>query len=131
MHPCRTCWVAPIESLDGIRQSYTIILTALEDMAFNTDTKKDALCLLNSFSSFSYIVSLVIVSNIINYTMQLTRILQELQMDIGKAIFSIQLTKTTIQKLRDKVESYHKEWYSDSLKIAKDTLVPESMPRTA
>ena len=52
-------------------------------------------------------------------------------MDIGKAIFSIQLTKTTIQKLRDKVESYHKEWYSDSLKIAKDTLVPESMPRTA
>ena len=133
--PCRTRWVARIESLDDIRQSYTIILTALEDMAytsaFNTDTKKDALCLLNSFSSFSYIVSLVIVSNIMNYTMPLTRILQERQMDIGKAIFSIQLTKTTIQKLRDNVERYHKEWYVDSLKIAKDALVPESMPRTA
>ena len=133
--PCRTRWVARIESLDDIRNYYPIILRALEDMAytdcFNRETTKDAANLIHTVSSFGYIVALVIVSTILNYSMPLTCILQERNMDVAKSLWNIQLLKQTMQKLRDNVEKKHRKWYSKALDIAREAVVPEAKPRTA
>ena len=86
--PSLTRWIARISSLDGIIDGHEVIVETLEEMKFNIHrqwnppTPGDAVALLPLCSSFDFIATLPITTDVLDYSMSLTRRLQERKIDV-------------------------------------------------
>ena len=134
--PSMTRWVERITSLDGLVDAHEAVVEVLEEMKFDVDkkwnasTSSDATSLLHICTSFEFIVALMITTHILDYTMPLTRRLQQRKIDIVKSLQCINLLKETINQLRASVEEIHDKFYQQAVEMAKKVNVDESLPRT-
>ena len=134
--PSMTRWIERITSLDGLVDAHEAVVEVLEEMKFDVDkkwnasTSSDATSLLHICTSFEFIVALMITTHILDYTMPLTRRLQQRKIDIVKSLQCINLLKETINQLRASVEEIHDKFYQQAVEMAKKVNVDESLPRT-
>ena len=90
--PSLTRWIARISSLDRIIDGHEAIVETLEEMKFNIHrewnppTPGDAAALLALCSSFDFIAAFAITTGILDYSMLLTRRLQERRIDVLKSL---------------------------------------------
>jgi hypothetical protein len=104
--PSMTRWIERITSLDGFVDAYEAVVETLEEMKLNIDgkwnskTSSDANSLLYTCTSFEFIVALVITTQMLDYTMPLTRRLQQRKIDIVRSLQWINLMKETINEHR-------------------------------
>ena len=75
------------------------------------------------------IVTIRITAGILDYTMPLTRRLQERIINLLSSLNQIQLLKDTISHLRTKVDETHRKLYQQCLQMAEKVNIPESGPR--
>ena len=133
--PSLTRWVERVRSLDGLIDGHEAIVEALEEMKLNVEklwnppTPAEASQYLSVCSSFEFIVTIRITTGILDYTLPLTRRLQERKIDVLASLNQIQLLKDTISDLRTKVDETHGRLYQQCLKMAEKINVPESRPR--
>ena len=133
--PSLTRWVERIKSLDVLVDGHEAVVEALEEIKLNLDRKwnapspSEASQYFASCSSFEFIVTIVITSGILDYTMPLTRRLQERRIDVLKSLEQITLLQDTICRLRGDVDDFHKKLYKKCLKMAEKIHVLESAPR--
>ena len=130
-----TRWIERITCLDGFVDAYEAVVETLEEMKLNIDgkwnskTSSDANSLLYACTSFEFIVALVITTQMLDYTMPLTRRLQQRKIDIVRSLQCINLMKETINELRANVEEIHEKFYQQAVEMAKKIKVDESVPR--
>ena len=133
---CRTRWVLRLDGLDRFVEMYTPIVEALFTIRDNVDKKWDS-CAATAYSlaamccDFDFIITLIVVKNILAYTRSATVKLQRTEMDIAKAYSEINVLIKSIQKVRDSVEIYHRNWYDHACSIAKTVDATVKKPRTA
>ena len=110
--PCRTRWIEQLEALDRFQELYEAIMITLEQISkdeqgghsgWNNDSRRDAAALFNTCSDFGFIVTLVVVHNILSYTHAATVKLQRSQGDILKAYNDIDLIIETLQNTVKKI----------------------------
>ena len=98
---------------------------------WNNDSRRDAAALFNTCSDFGFIVTLVVVQNVLSYTHAATVKLQRSQGDILKAYNDIDLIIGTLQNtVRKNIDQYHDTWFEQATKLAGKVSVSPSKPRT-
>ena len=96
---------------------------------WNSETITKASSLYKLISDFPFIVTLVIITNMLDYTMPLTRRLQERQIDVVKCNNYINQLRTDIQNLRINIDEMHAKWYNEAIELASKSSTVESVPR--
>ena len=134
-NPSLTRWIARIASLDGFLDGHQIIVDVLEEMKYNLDkrwnspTPGEAEALHNISTSFQFIVVVNVVTGLLDYTMPLTRRLQEKRIDVMKSFDQIDLLKKMLASLREEVDKTHHKLYEKALAMAKEVDTAEKVPR--
>lgn len=134
---CRTRWVERHEAFDVFCDLFLPIVCCLEKISmssyseWNNETRSDSQTMLLALSQFSFIVTLTATQNVLAYTKGLSVKLQGRYVDIARAYHEITNLKTTLQKIRSDVNSFHARIYSEAMVIAQSVGVEESMPRLA
>ncbi|XP_065678111.1 52 kDa repressor of the inhibitor of the protein kinase-like [Hydra vulgaris] len=100
-----------------------------EGKSYNIDTSSKASCFLNLMTNFSFIVSLVLTKQIMDYFYATTVVLQTKAFDISQQCNEINCLKTQILDLKKNIDVYHNEWYLIALDLAKTLDVSEVKPR--
>ena len=135
-NPSLTRWIARIASLDSFLDGHKTIVDVLEDMKYNLDKRWNsptpgyAEALYNVCTSFEFIVVVNIVTGLLDYTMPLTRQLQERRIDIMKSLEQIDLLKKMVASLRKEVDETHHKFYRKALAMAEAVDTAERVPRT-
>ena len=133
---CRTRWVQRIDSLEIFTNLFPCILDALTKIGnneggnWNNDSVADASCYMFSLQRFQFVVTLVIVKNILSYCMNLTLRLQSSTADIAQAFKHVTTMKTTIADLRANIDDYHHKWYIEVVESTGKCDIMPSRPRT-
>ena len=133
---CRTRWIERIEGIDTFFQLFVPLFYTLEAMSLNLNgdcnnkTRVNGGYFFGAIKSFRFIVSLVFAKNILDKCLPVTRSLQSSSIDILCALEEITSLKSLGQKLRNEVDSVHKEWYNMALDPAKAVDVEEWKPRS-
>lgn len=134
---CRTRWVERHEAFEMFSDLFLPVVCCLEKISmsshteWNNETRSDSQSLLLALSQFSFIIALTVTQNILAYTKGLSVKLQGRYVDIARAHREITNLKTTLQKIRSNVNSFHTCIYEQSLTIAQSVGVEESMSRLA
>ena len=85
---CRTRWISRIYGLDVFEELSAYVVETLEyfsvnpESTINRDTSITAQALLTHFSNFNFIVSLVIIRKVFDFTHSLTALLEAKSNDI-------------------------------------------------
>ena len=96
----KVCATAGVDTLSTLIAKYKLILEALEQY-INGDTKRDAgtyICLL---SDSKFLVALVVDQSILSYCSCVTKTLQAVNCDLGKAYKDIYVSKEAIANARN------------------------------
>ena len=134
-NPSLTRWIARIASLDSFLDGHKTIVDVLKDMKYNGDktwnspTPGDAEALHNVCTSFDFIVVVNVVTGLLDYTMPLTRHLQERRIDVMKSLEQIDLLKKMVTSLREELDETHDKFYQKALAMAKAVDTAERVPR--
>ena len=133
---CRTRWIERIEGLELFIDMYQAVVHTLEyikddpDKCWNDDSSVMANGLYSSITKFEFIITLVVVSNCMNYLMSATRKLQLKEMDIMRGFAEMDLVQSTLLSIRSDIESKHKDWFKQATKIAESVNRHPAVPRT-
>ena len=84
---------------------------------------------LSAITTFSFIMTLTILQELMQYTKSLTVRLQSKTMDIANAFMHVQTLNATLQDLRTNINIRHQSWYDDSVKLANDHHITAENPR--
>ncbi|XP_066916952.1 52 kDa repressor of the inhibitor of the protein kinase-like [Clytia hemisphaerica] len=122
---CKTRWLQRVDGLERVEELMSAILETLDMIAnnhdrsyTNKDGRADARGLYWTFRSFSFMIHLIIVRNVLSYTLSLTYELQKKQLDVGKVYEAVDNVIDSLQECRDKVDDLHKEWYETAVEFA-------------
>ncbi|XP_065679035.1 52 kDa repressor of the inhibitor of the protein kinase-like [Hydra vulgaris] len=135
INTCRTRWVQKLKGLDVFFDNYISVFHSMEEMAYNEgksyniDTSSKASCFLNLMTNFSFIVSLVLTIQIMDYFYAITVVLQTKAFGISQQCNEINCLKTQILDFKKNIDFYHNEWYLITLDLAKTVDVSEVKPR--
>ena len=133
---CETRWVAKIEGMCIFQSLFVAIVFALKKLAKNkkkeyrTDTTAGATSLFKLLTSFDFIVTLVIVRNLLDYVLPVTIKLQSKSNDIVNAVELIESVKKHFENMRPCIDYWHSKWYQEALSLANLVEVSEAKPRT-
>ena len=122
---CRTRWVQRVEALETFLLLYPAIVTCLENISsagsnqWSTESSTDSKALLLSITSSDFICALVITSRCLAYTKALTISLQAEAGDVVTATHEICTVKSTLQDVRDNIDTYHSAWFEEAEKLHK------------
>ena len=135
---CKTRWVARIEGLVTFCDLIKPMLSCFQDLQLRVPrdvTSQIAGGFLDKISDFKFVVCLIITMRIMSITFEVTRLLQEKELDIVKGFHLLTTLNEDIKSTRAHVEHYHNEYYDQALKLAQDItvqkkiLVEEEVPR--
>ena len=94
---CRTRWLERHDALEVFVDFYPATVVALRDIAYgedslswNRETVSDANGLLSAIEKFSFLLTLMVVFNVLSYIKGLTVLLQQRSLDIVQALPSSQ-----------------------------------------
>ena len=134
---CRTRWVERHDSLEVFVELYPVIIGALSDIAYgkdsvswNRETVSDANGLLSAIEKFSFLLTLVVVYNILSYIKGLTVLLQQRSIDIVQGITLVQDVLGQLKELREELDDWNKIWFQMAVEIAEEVGTEKpSIPR--
>ena len=132
---CSTRWISRIDGLDVLLEIIIAIVGSLEIVKCNVDrfwspnSSKDALSLFFATVSFQFIVCLVTVARILEFTRPLTKQPQSASIDATEAIENITLLFSMLMRLRNEIDSVHEEWYTEAVSIASKMGTTPVQPR--
>ena len=117
---------------------YPAIVVALHDIAYledsvswNRETISDANDLLSAMEKFSFLVTLMVVFNILSYIKGLTVLLQQRSLDIVQGIELVKEVQEQLQELREEIDDWHKMWFKLAVEMAEELGTEKpTIPRT-
>ena len=132
--PSTTGWIERISSLDGLVEAFEAVVATLKCMKSNQNgdfdsSTSDAALYYESLKSFEFIAALVITSNVLHYTFSLTVQLQARKIDVVESLKQINLLKSQLNILREKVDQFHNRYYDQALELASSVNLQETFPR--
>ena len=86
--------------------------------------------LYSAITKFEFIITLVVVSNCMNYLLSATRKLQRKEMDIMKGFAEIDLIQSTLLEVREDIDYKHQQWFQQAERIAATVNCDPAVPRT-
>ena len=95
---CATRWTARVDTLSALIAKYKLILESLEQIqdTSNGDAKRDAGTYIRLLSDSKFRVSLVVAQFILSYCSCVTKTLQAVNFDLGKAYKDVHVSKEAI-----------------------------------
>ena len=132
---CRTRWVQRIDAIQvfcSLHQSTVACMESICDdgpRLWSSDSISDARSLLLAISTTDFLSALVITDFCLKYLQALTSNLQAETKDIVAAVGEINNVISTLQNVRDNVNTYHSRWFSTVEKMCEDTGTVPSVPR--
>ncbi|XP_065642997.1 52 kDa repressor of the inhibitor of the protein kinase-like [Hydra vulgaris] len=132
---CRTRWVQKLRGVDVFFDSFIPIIHALEEMGlneskeYNSETASKSSSFLRLLTDYSFIVSLVITKQLMDFFYAITVTLQTKSFDISQQCFEITNLKNLLLEIKNKIDIYHTEWYAIALSLAKTLDIQEVRPR--
>ena len=130
---CRTRWVQRLDAFSVFSSLYESTVSCLENICqdgpklWSADSITDAHSLQQAISTTDFIASFVITNSSLQYLHSLTVNLQGKTTDI---IHEIDTVISTIQNIRDNIETYHSDWYHQIEKMCDVTGTIPSIRRT-
>lgn len=134
---CQTRWVERYNALETMHILLPDVISTLETILasreWNNETQNRASQLLESLSTYKFIVVLVTSTNILLTTRGLCKKLQGRAYDIVQAVTEIQDTISSLEQLRESCfyedNSEIRIWFEEIEKICTDLSVQPTMPR--
>jgi hypothetical protein len=123
--PSRTRWIQKLKSLDIFYQNFIPVFKAMEEMGFNVDksynpdTSSKASSYLRLMTDFSFIVSLVLTMQAMDYFYDISVNLQTKSFDISQQCALIDNLKKTLNDINNNIDVFHSEWYTIATDLAK------------
>ena len=122
INPCRTRWIECLKAVDRFVERYEPIMVTFEqistDGSWNDQSRADAAGLFTACSNFQFIITLVIVDQVLAYTYSATSKLQSSHMDMLTAYDEIELILDTLEnKVKCDIDAYHSKWYNEAVKL--------------
>ena len=114
---CRTRWVERIDAIDRFKHLHSSIVACFESIStegsslWSSDAVTDASTLLLAITTTEFISALVITNECLQYFLGLTRSLQQEAKDIVQAVSEVTTLTSTLEEVRENVDSYHSEWF--------------------
>ena len=114
---------------------YEPIMVTFEQIStkrsWNEQSRIDAAGLFTACLNFGFIITLVIVDQILAYTYSATVKLQSSYGDVLKAYNEIELILDTLEhKVQNDIDAYHNKWYNEAVNLGQNVNVLPSKPRT-
>lgn len=130
---CETRWVERHESVIKFRAGLTNIVDALTSITTWTDSKSSttASTLLNSLCTPEFLISMLVLIDILKMTLPLSRLLQTPSLDSNKASQAVTNTLTTIQAKRTQAATNFNKVFVEFTELAKELDVEVRLPRLA
>ena len=113
------------------------VVSALEAIKLNIsgkwsiDSIRDASGLFFGIVSFEFIISLVIVSHLLEVTRPSTKQLQSPHIDVLSSVEKVNLLYSMFMRMRNEITELHQEWFDEAVELAKKVSTLPSKPRTA
>ena len=132
---CRTRWVQRIDAIETFRCLHQSVVACMEGICndgprlWSSDSLTDARGLQLALASTEFICAVVITNSCLKYLQALTSNLQAEAQDIVSAVAEIENVTTTIQNVRDQVQTHHSEWFLIVEKMCTDVGTVPSLPR--
>ena len=121
---CRTRWVSRIDGLDVFVEIFIAIIGSFEIVKSCTDgswtpaSTDDARNPFYFAVSFEFIISIVIVVRILEFTRPLTKHLQSVSIDATEAMESILLIFSMLVRLKKDIDVCREDWYTEAVTLA-------------
>lgn len=119
---CRTRWVERHDAFAVFVDLLPAITQALEIFSKQPNTRQpgvaDAQSLLNSICNFGFVVCIVVTQRCLGFVKNLSSILQERQLDIGRAMGYVDLVQSSLQATRDDVNDFHSKGFEKASTLA-------------
>ena len=132
---CRTRWIQKLRGLDIFFDNFIPVIHAIEEMGvneskeYNSDTASKSSSFFKLMTDFSFIVSLVITKQLMDFFYAITVTLQTKSFDISQQILEITNLKNLLLEIKKKIDVYHTEWYTIALSLANSLDIQEVRPR--
>ena len=78
---------------------------------------------------FIQVLVFVVVRHVLAYIQPLTYELQQVKLDISAVYGALDTTLATLKKIRDTIDTYHKEWYDQATSICNKHDITIRKPR--
>ncbi|XP_047130019.2 52 kDa repressor of the inhibitor of the protein kinase-like [Hydra vulgaris] len=133
---CRTRWVQKLRGLDVFFDNYSAVFSAFEEMEdnnlkeYNKETSSKASSFMKLLTNFSFIVSLVLTKQLMDYFYGISVTLQTKSFDISQQLDEIQNLTNRLREMQRNADAYHNKWYKIALALAKTFDIDEKKPRT-
>lgn len=132
---CRTRWIERIDAFDRFQKLHSSIVACMEGITsegrskWSPDSVTDASTLLLAITTTEFLSALVITTGCLQYLLGLTCSLQAEAKDIVQAVSGVKNVIATLRDVRDNVERYHNEWFTEVGKMCNGMGTTPSMPR--
>uniref|UniRef100_A0A1X7TQY6 DUF4371 domain-containing protein n=1 Tax=Amphimedon queenslandica TaxID=400682 RepID=A0A1X7TQY6_AMPQE len=133
---CRTRWVQRLDAFTIFSSLYQSVLACFESIyldgpaLWSNDSITDANTLRHAITITDFISSFVITKSSLQYLHSLTANLQGSSTDIIHAVKEIETITSTIQNIRDNIDTYHDEWFTEIKEVCDTAGTVPSTPRT-
>ena len=124
IHVCRTRWVARIDRMEIFIELLPAIVSSLEavkdnaDGSWNSESIRDASALYHASIEFGFIVSLVVISRLLEVTRPLTKQLQAPDMDVVKCVEKVTFLFAMLKRLCQEIDPRHLCCYEEAISLA-------------
>lgn len=96
---------------------------------FTDAVRSDAYTIAEMLSDFEFIVTTVILKNVLTFTRAFGRNLQGETLDVFFAVNSLTAVLHSLNEVNDNIEVYHEFWYEEAVAVANVMEVPTTVPR--
>ena len=132
---CRTRWVQRIDAIEVFRSLHKSVVACMESISndgpssWSPDSLTDARSLQLVITTTDFLCALVITNCCLKYLQALTSNLQAVTKDIIAAVEEINNVITTLQNVRDNINTHHSCWFSTVEKMCADAGTEPAVPR--
>lgn len=96
---------------------------------FTDAVRADAYSIAEIVADFEFVVTAVILKNVLTFTRAFGRNLQGETLDVFFAVNSLTAVLHSLNEVNDNIEVYHEFWYEEAVNVASVMEVPMTVPR--
>ena len=132
---CRTRWIQRIDAIEIFKSLHQSIVECMDSICsaapgtWNADSITDARGLQLAMSTTDFLCALVITNSCLKYVQALTTNLQAESRDIVSAVKEIETVISTIQDVRENIQTHHAKWFLTVESMCSDVGTVPSLPR--
>ena len=125
---CETRWSSRADALNIFKSAYALIIDTRDDLGTGGD--RNAKQLKFALQDFGFMVALVVIKCVLQYSLALSNLLQRPSIDLEEAASEADTVISSLRKNRHD-DNVWQELYQDITKLAEKQNVLPSKPRTA